>query len=379
MTPSMTTPSMQPDSQGIAQGHRVLVMAGGTGGHVFPALSVADYLHGQGALVTWLGTRKGIEAQLVPARGYAIDFVTVRPLRGTGMKARWHGLMRVMVAFWEAVRILRQRKPDVVLGLGGFVSGPGGAAAFLMRVPLAIHEQNTVPGTTNRILSRLASQVMEAFPGTFPPQRHARLTGNPVREDIIRLPVPELRFGQRKGRLRLLIIGGSQGAQALNETVPAAVARLDAALRPEIWHQTGRGKQDAAHTLYKEAGIEARVEEFIDDMARAYEWADLVVARSGAMTVSEIAAAGLGAILVPYPHAVDDHQTTNAQFLADADAAKVFSEETLSISGLADTLRELFTEGRRRLLKMAQAARALARPDTTEAVALTCLEISRGR
>ena len=375
----MNMAAAQESSQGVAQGHRVLVMAGGTGGHVFPALSVADFLHREGAVVTWMGTRKGIEAELVPSRGYAIDFITVRPLRGTGLRARWHGMMRVMVALWEAMRILHRRKPDVVLGLGGFVSGPGGAASFLMRIPLAIHEQNTVPGTTNRILSRLAALVMEAFPGTFPPERHARLTGNPVREAIARLPVPELRFGQRKGRLRLLIIGGSQGAQSLNEIVPAAVARLEAALQPEIWHQCGRGKQGGIDTIYKEAGIEARVDAFIDDMAEAWEWADLVIARAGAMTVSEIAAVGIGAILVPYPHAVDDHQTTNAAFLAEAGAARVFTEETLSPSGLAKMLGELFADGRRQLLRMARAARALAQADATEAVALACLEISRGR
>ncbi len=363
---------------GAMQGLRVMIMAGGTGGHVYPALAVARHLADQGAQVTWLGTAQGLEARVVPEAGFALDFIPVRPVRGTGARARISALARMLQALWEALRVLRRRRPRVVLGLGGFASGPGGVAAWLLRLPLVIHDQNAVPGATNRILSHLAARVLTGFPEAFPGRANAVYTGNPVRAEICTLPVPELRFGGRRGPLRLLVLGGSQGAAALNETVPRALGLLEPELRPEVWHQTGRDQLDATRAAYGEAGLQARLEPFIEDMAEAWAWADLAVCRSGAITVSELAAAGLGAVLVPYPHAVDDHQTRNAGHLAAAGAARVMAQDNFTPRTLAEQLQELFSAGRKRLLRMAQAARRLARPDATEVVARVCLEVSHG-
>jgi UDP-N-acetylglucosamine--N-acetylmuramyl-(pentapeptide) pyrophosphoryl-undecaprenol N-acetylglucosamine transferase len=243
---------------------------------------------------------------------------------------------------------------------------------------LLVHEQNAIPGTTNRILARLATRVMEAFPGTFEPERRAIQTGNPVREDIATLPVPELRFGRRRGGVRLLVIGGSQGAQALNEIVPLALARLAPERRPDVWHQTGRGHEAATQDNYARAGVTAHLVPFFDNMAEAYNWADVAICRAGAMTISELAAAGLGAILVPYPHAVDDHQTENAFFLAEAGAAISVQQRDLSAESLEAMLTELFANGRQKLLKMAKAARQLAQPQAASVVARTCMEVGRG-
>lgn len=350
--------------------HAVVIMAGGTGGHVFPALAVAERLRGQGVEVVWMGTRRGLEAQVVPAAGIPMEWVTISGLRGKGALSWLLAPFKLVVAVGQAVGILRRLRPRAVLGMGGFVSGPGGLAAWLLRRPLLIHEQNAVAGLTNRLLARLANRVMEAFPGSL--GRGAVLTGNPVRPEIAALPRPEERFAGRTGRLRLLVLGGSLGAQALNAVVPAALARIAAGQRPEVWHQAGSRNIDEARRRYDEAGVEARVVPFITDMAAAYGWADLVVCRAGALTVAELAAAGVGAILVPFPHAVDDHQTRNAGYLVQGGAALLVPQAQLDPQRLADLFAEL-GQDRGRLLDMAVAARRLAQPDAAEQVAALCL------
>jgi len=351
----------------------VMIMAGGTGGHVFPALAVAEQLRLLDVPVVWLGTRRGLEARLVPAAGIAMEWVQVAGLRGTGL-ARWlRAPWMLGRACWQALAILRRRRPQLVLGMGGFVSGPGGIVARLLGVPLVIHEQNALPGTTNRWLARLADAVLEAFPGSFDAALHARAVGNPVRAGLCRLPEPEARFGQRDDSPRLLILGGSQGARDLNTLIPAALARLPIGQRPQLWHQTGARWLDDTRAGYREAGLEARCEAFIEDMAAAYQWADLVLCRAGALTVAELAAVGVGAILVPYPYAVDDHQTANARHLEAVEAARIVPQHTLSAPGLADLLRELLAD-RAALLQMALAARGRAEPESAQQIARVCLE-----
>jgi UDP-N-acetylglucosamine--N-acetylmuramyl-(pentapeptide) pyrophosphoryl-undecaprenol N-acetylglucosamine transferase len=298
-----------------AEATRVLIVAGGTGGHVFPALAVASALRERGVEVTWLGTRRGMEAKRVPEAGFPLDWVEVRGLRGKGVVGWLLAPFRLLRALIQALAVMRRRAPDVVLGMGGFVSGPGGLAARLSGRPLVIHEQNAIPGLTNRLLSRLAGRVLVGFPGTFPGRE--RHTGNPVRAAIARLPEPAARLAGRSGPMRLLVLGGSQGALGLNRVVPEALAELSPEARPEVWHQAGERHVALAQEEYGQAGVEGRVVAFIDDMSVAYAWADLVLCRAGALTIAELAAAGVGALLVPYPHAVDDHQSANAAFLAD--------------------------------------------------------------
>jgi UDP-N-acetylglucosamine--N-acetylmuramyl-(pentapeptide) pyrophosphoryl-undecaprenol N-acetylglucosamine transferase len=281
--------------------------------------------------------------------------------------------MMLSQALWQAGMILRRLRPPVVLGMGGFVSGPGGVMARLLGIPLVVHEQNAIAGMTNRWLARIARRVMEAFPGTFPPERQATTVGNPVRASIAELPPPAERFAGRTGRRRLLVLGGSQGALALNQLVPQALARLPESERPEVWHQAGGQLHEAAETAYREAGITARLTPFIENMAEAYGWADLVLCRAGALTIAELAAAGVGAILVPFPFAVDDHQTANARFLERDGAALVCPQAALTAERLAMLLRELLSD-RDRLLRMAEAARRLAQVDAAEQVALACLD-----
>lgn len=357
-------------------GRGIVIMAGGTGGHVYPALAVAQCLRGQGFEVSWLGTRKGLEARLVPAAGLEIDWIRAEGLRRSGWRRLLRAPLVLASSLWQAGAVFRRRRPCVVLGMGGFASGPGGVMARLLGIPLVVHEQNSVPGLTNRLLSRIASRVLEAFPGSFLNGRPAQACGNPVRAEIAGLPVPEQRFAGRNGRLRLLVLGGSLGAQALNSQVPAALALLSPEQRPQVRHQTGRGKQEATEVAYREAGVEAEVQPFVEDMAAAYGWADLVICRSGALTVSELAAAGLGALLVPYPYAVDDHQTRNGAFLVDAGAARMISEAELDAERLAAELRDLLSD-RGLLSEMARAARGLARPDSAEKVAAVCRELCR--
>ena len=352
----------------------MLIMAGGTGGHVFPALAVAERLRPAGVSVTWLGTRRGLEAKVVPEAGIPLDFITVTGLRGKRLGVLLTAPVKLVQALFQSLAILRRRRPDVVLGMGGFASGPGGVAAWLTRRPLLIHEQNAIPGLTNRLLARLASRVLEAFPGSFPARTGARYLGNPVREAMASIAAPEARLAGRQGAVRLLVLGGSQGAKALNEVVPATLAALGD-MDLEVWHQAGARHLDQTRVAYAEHGVEARVADFVTDMAAAYAWADLVVCRAGAMTIAELAAAGVGAILVPFPHAVDDHQTRNARFLSERGAAVLLPETALDKQRLADLLRELLAS-RERLQEMARNARAMARPGAASDVAAMCLEVA---
>lgn len=352
---------------------RVLIMAGGTGGHVFPALAVAKELSARGVAVTWMGTRKGLEAEVVPKAGIPIDWVTISGLRGNGALGWLMAPFRLFRALMQARRIISDRNPGAVLGMGGFVTGPGGVAAWLLRKPLLVHEQNSIPGMTNRWLTRIATKVMVAFPHAFGPGIEVIHTGNPLREDILQLPPPEQRFATRTGAARILVIGGSLGAAALNETVPSALQRFAPESRPEVWHQTGKRNLESAQANYAAAGVAARVVAFIDNMADAYAWADLVICRAGALTIAELAAVGVGSILVPYPHAVDDHQTTNAHYLSQAGAALLMQQSALNAACLYDELARLCGD-RARILVMAQAARQLALPDSTRHVANICME-----
>jgi UDP-N-acetylglucosamine--N-acetylmuramyl-(pentapeptide) pyrophosphoryl-undecaprenol N-acetylglucosamine transferase len=344
----------------------VVVMAGGTGGHVFPALAVAEALRRRGVAIHWLGTRAGIEAELVPARGFAITYLDVSGVRGQGVKRLLLAPFKIALAVLRAMQVLKAVQADAVIGLGGYVTGPGGVAARLVGKPLYIHEQNAIAGFTNRQLSHLATEVLEAFPGAFAPAAKVKQVGNPVRADIAALPAPQARLAGREGPLRVLVLGGSQGAVALNELVPEAFAKLAGRQQMIIRHQAGRKNADKARARYASLGVDAEVLPFIDDMAGIYAWADLVVCRSGALTVSEIAAAGVASVLIPYPFAVDDHQTANGRFLADAGAAKLFRQQDLTADSLAAELEPLLD--RAILLNMAVAARALAKPEATETV-----------
>jgi UDP-N-acetylglucosamine--N-acetylmuramyl-(pentapeptide) pyrophosphoryl-undecaprenol N-acetylglucosamine transferase len=351
----------------------IMIMAGGTGGHVFPALAVARRLREQGAQPVWLGTREGIEARVVPAAGFEIDFIRIRSVRGGGL-LRWLLLpMRLNLAMVQALRILRRRRPAAVLAMGGFAAGPGGLMASLLHIPLVVHEQNAIAGLTNRWLARIADRVLAGFPGAFGERHGVRVTGNPVRPEILALPAPEQRLADRRGRLRLLVVGGSQGARVFNEIVPQALQSLPETARPEVWHQTGKHDEPRVSARYRACMHDARVTAFIDDMAAAYAWADLVICRAGAMTIAELAAAGLAAILVPLPQAADDHQSANARFLASRDAAVLLPQNEFSATRLAELLTEI--GGNRALLaRMAVQARACAVTDATDAVAQQCLE-----
>lgn len=354
----------------------ILIMAGGTGGHVFPGLAVADVLRQRAQPVVWLGTRRGIEARVVPAAGIEIEWISISGVRGAGFTSWVVAPFKLLLAMVQALKVLRRKRPSAVLGMGGFVSGPGGVAAWLVRRPLLIHEQNAVAGTTNRCLARLAKRVFEAFPGSFPAAVPARLVGNPVREDIAALAPPSERFANRSADqpLRLLVIGGSQGARVLNHTLPEALALLAPERRPQVWHQGGVTHAEAVER-YERLEVAARLEPFIDDMAAAYAWADLVLCRAGALTLAELAAAGLGALLVPFPHAIDDHQTRNAAHLADAGAAIVIPQSELDASRLAAELTGLMDQPET-LGRMAEAARSQAHPDAAEVIADACLELA---
>ena len=353
----------------------ILIMAGGTGGHVFPALALARRLREQSVEVVWMGTRRGIEARLVPAEGIAIEWLAVGGLRGKGLSTLLAAPWRLSVALWQALRVMWRRRPAVVVGLGGFVTGPGGMAAWLTRRPLVIHEQNAIAGFTNRCLAHLAREVLEAFPGSFDAGVRTVTIGNPVRREITAVPKPAERLTGRHGPVHLLIIGGSQGAVRLNTVVPHALSHV-AGIRFEVRHQAGERWAEACREGYASAGVPAQVTAFIDDMAEAYAWADLVICRSGALTVSELASAGVGAVLVPFPAAVDDHQTYNARYLVREGAAVLIPDGELTAERLAAELERLCAD-RTRLLSMAERARALARPDATERLASACLELSR--
>ena len=354
----------------------VLIAAGGTGGHVFPALAVAEVLRTQAVPVVWLGTRAGLEARVVPAAGIELEWLDVGGLRGKGLGTRLRAPFVLARACWQAWRVLRRHRPRALLGMGGFAAGPGGLVARFARCPLVVHEQNAVAGMTNRVLARFARRVLEAMPGTFPAARRAEHTGNPVRADILALAEPEIRFAERTGAPRLLVLGGSQGARALNERLPEALARLAGEHRPVVRHQCGQRHHETARAAYAAAGVDAEVVPFIEDMAEAYGWADLVVGRAGAMSVWELAAAGVGALLVPFPHAVDDHQTVNARWLAEAGAAVVVPERELDSARLAQELEALLAD-RGALTARACRARALARPDAAATVARIVQEVAR--
>ena len=306
-------------------GKRAIIMAGGTGGHVFPAISLAQELVRRGWSIHWLGGHRGIETWAVPEAGFDMTVLGTRALRGQGVVGKLMGMLALVKALIKALRVLRAQRPDLVVSLGGYTAGPGGLAARLMGVPLVLHEQNAVAGMTNKILAKLAQAVAQAFPNTF---EGAQTTGNPVRPEILAMAAPAERGVAHAQPLRLLVFGGSQGAQALNEQVPAALAQLSTPLA--IVHQAGRGKAEATRQAYQQAGVSAQVIEFIDDMAEAYSQADLVIGRAGALTVSELAAAGLPAILVPLPIAVDDHQTHNGRWLERAGAAEILPQPQLA-------------------------------------------------
>ncbi len=348
-------------------------MAGGTGGHIFPGLAVAEFLRGQQIPVYWLGAAGGMECQRVPAAGFTIDVVNISGLRGKGV-GRWLGLpMKLLKAVRQAFGHIGRNQPACALSFGGYAAGPGGIAARLRGVPLLVHEQNRIPGLTNKVLARMAKRVFQAFPATWPDNMKAVTCGNPVRGEVVEIMDPAERLAQRSGMARILVTGGSQGALALNKVLPAAIAAMNKEARPEIRHQAGRGRAAETAEAYAAAGIGAKVDEFIEDMAEAYSWADLVVCRAGALTISELAAAGIGAVLVPFPHAVDDHQTRNAEFLVEAGGAKLLPEPDCSAENLATILTRLLSD-REGLQKMAMASRSVAVPDAAQRVSQACME-----
>ena len=344
-------------------GARVLIMAGGTGGHIFPGLAVAQALRERGAEVSWLGAAGAMETRLVPAQGIALDTLAIAGVRGKGAAALLGAPLRILRAVRAAGVVLRARAPQAVLSFGGYAAGPGGLAARLAGIPLLVHEQNRAAGLTNRVLARLARRVLVGFPGTF---AREQVVGNPVRAAIAALPPPAARQFAHAGPLRLLVLGGSQGARALNAALPQALASLPAAV--EVWHQAGEKLLEEARAAYAAAAVPVRVEPFIADMAAAYAWADLVVCRAGALTLAELCAAGVGSVLVPFPQAVDDHQTRNAEYLVERGAALLLPQSEQLAARLQAVLAELAADPVRRLA-MAEAARALARPQAAAEVA----------
>lgn len=353
---------------------KVLIMAGGTGGHVYPALSVAEKLIGQNVIVEWLGTRRGIENDLVPKKNLPLHFVSISGLRGKNI-LRWVMLpWQLSRAVVQALLLIKRIKPDLVLGLGGFASGPGGLAAWLLSKPLVIHEQNAVPGTTNRWLNKLSTCSLQAFPNSL---RGATTVGNPIRDNIVSMAPPQERLiGQHK-KPRLLILGGSLGALKLNQLIPESLSGIEKSQRPEVWHQTGSAHHQFTLNLYNKLGVDGRVEPFVDSMHLAYGWADLVICRAGALTVSEISSAGVAAVFIPYPYAIDDHQAKNAQYLVEKNAALVIDEEELNV----EKLKQLFTEtltNKQQLVKMAVNAREASVSDAAENVAAKCMELING-
>ena len=350
----------------------ILIMAGGTGGHIFPGLAVAQEMRSAGWDVVWMGTRGGMEERLVPQRGYRMAWIRARAARGKGLVQKLLLPANLLLSFWESARHLLRLKPDVVLGLGGYVAFPGGMMASLLNRPLALHEQNAIAGLANRVLAGVADKVMVAFPGAAKGTlRGAEWTGNPVRADIASLDLPEKRFKDRRGPLRILVVGGSLGAQALNQALPQAISLLQQ--RPLVVHQSGEKHLEALKKNYADAGVQGELVAFIDDMARRYAEADLVICRAGAVTVAELSAGGLASVLVPFPFAVDDHQTANARFLSEKGAAILLPQAGLTPEKLAGTLRSL---DRPKLLEMANKARALGKPDAAKLVAQRCAELA---
>ncbi|MBS0432797.1 MAG: undecaprenyldiphospho-muramoylpentapeptide beta-N-acetylglucosaminyltransferase [Proteobacteria bacterium] len=351
----------------------VLIMAGGTGGHIFPGLAVAAALRARNVPVVWLGGAGGMEVRLVRERNIALQLIPVSGVRGKNLLTRLAAPWMVLRALFAALRVLRENQPRCVLSMGGYVAGPGGIAAWLTKRPLLVHEQNRVPGLTNKVLARFARRVLAGFPDAFPEKTKAEWTGNPVRATIAALPPPAERFATHTERPMLLVLGGSRGAHALNQGVPHALALIPEEKRPRVLHQCGADHLEATRAAYARTQVEARVEPFIENMAQAYAQADLAVCRAGALTLAELATAGIGAVLVPFPHAVDDHQTRNGEGFVAAGAAELVQESDLAAAKLASMLQRLLGN-RHKLLAMAQAARTLAKPEAADTIAQRCLE-----
>lgn len=350
----------------------LMIMAGGTGGHVYPAMAVADNLMAEGWRIVWLCTEGGMENRLIEGKGYAKAIIHMQGVRGKGLLGWLLLPFKLAKALAESKAAIQQYQPNVVLGMGGFAAFPGGLMAKLMAKPLVIHEQNSVAGLTNKVLAKIATRVLAAFPAAFGSK--ANLLGNPVRADIANVSAPEQRFAGREGALRLLVVGGSLGAQGLNEVIPKALAKLPVEQRPQVVHQAGVKHIEALKKNYAAADVAVDARAFIDDMASMYAWADFVICRSGALTVAEVSAVGIGALMVPFPFAVDDHQTTNAAYLAEAGAAFLIQQKELRVEKLAELLLSL---NREQCLQMANKARALGKPEATADVAAVCKEIAR--
>jgi len=344
---------------------RIVIMAGGTGGHVFPALAVAQHLLSQKWQVSWIGTKTGLERRIIPAHGIESDWLDVKGLRGKGWSAKISSTLLLLKACWQAMNILRRRRPNVVLGMGGYVAGPGGIMASLMGIPLIIHEQNRIPGTTNRLLKNRAHKVLEAFPESFDKNTHALFTGNPLRNVFSNFPEKEIWNESIDRALRVLIVGGSLGAKVLNDVVPITLANIE---NIEVMHQTGTASLELVTQKYSHLSIEAQVLEFIEDIASAYQWADMIICRSGAMTISEIAAAGIPSILIPLPHAIDDHQTANAKYLSENGAAILLPQKVLNEETLLHAINKL----KKSLKSMSKAAKKQAKSEATHLVAEIC-------
>jgi UDP-N-acetylglucosamine--N-acetylmuramyl-(pentapeptide) pyrophosphoryl-undecaprenol N-acetylglucosamine transferase len=347
----------------------ILIMAGGTGGHIFPGLAVAEQMRAAGWDVVWMGARGGMEERLVPKHGYRAAWIRAKAARGKGIVQKLLLPANLLVSFWESACHIRKLRPNVVLGLGGYVAFPGGMMASLWNRPLALHEQNAIPGLANKVLAQISDKVMAGFPQAL---KGAEWTGNPVRAEIAAIPSPEGRFAGRQGPLKILVVGGSLGAQALNEAMPKALALLEN--RPSVGHQSGEKHLDALKVHYQQAGVQGELVAFIDDMARRYAEADLVICRAGAVTIAELSAGGMASLLVPFPHAVDDHQTANGNFLVERGAALLLQQRDLTPQTLAQMIHGL---DRGRLLDMARKARALGKPDAARVVAERCMSIAR--
>jgi UDP-N-acetylglucosamine--N-acetylmuramyl-(pentapeptide) pyrophosphoryl-undecaprenol N-acetylglucosamine transferase len=358
---------------------RVMIMAGGTGGHVFPALAVVDELRKENVALAWLGTRRGIEAELVPKNQIDLHYLDIEGIRGRGLGALLKAPLLLLRSIVQSLHVLSQFKPEVVLGMGGFASGPGAIAAWLKRIPIVIHEQNSIAGTTNRISAIFATKVMQGFPNTL---KRGEWCGNPVRFDIANLPPPQVRFAGRTGKTRVLIVGGSRGALAINTLLPKALKQIDEEIRPEILHQTGKVHWQGTLDLYYAQDLnpqseQIKVVDFIESMAAAYEWADFVICRAGALTIAELTSAGLGSLLIPFPFAIDDHQTANGQLLVSQGAAVMVQQAQLSAEQLAEQLVVICGDAEKRL-NMAMRARELAKNSAAREVARICMEVSRG-
>lgn len=344
----------------------LMVMAGGTGGHVYPAMAVADALMEKGWTVTWLCTQGGMENRLIANKPYQKAMITMKGVRGKGVMGWLKLPMRLALALKQAYQGIQKSKPNLILGMGGFAAFPGGIMAKVMRIPLVIHEQNSVAGLTNKVLATLANKTLAAFPAAF--GARAELVGNPVRADIVNVREPAARFAGREGALRILVVGGSLGAKALNTILPAAFSTFDPS-EIEVMHQAGEKHIEDLNAAYASAKINVKTMAFIQDMAAAYDWADLVICRSGALTVAELSAAGVASVLVPFPFAVDDHQTTNGQYLAEHDAAVLIQQRDMTVEWVIDLIKGI---NREKCLTMAERALALGKPKATQTVASIC-------